>query len=232
MTVSELRSLLQDKNFDGVEQAVLEALEDPLQNSELLLAAVQGLARTSQKNLLQKLASTADGLLRGGGSEPLARLRWDLLKEAVKGGGTPSTPDGFHRLFEEAISAAYPGSPSLPTLLGRFKFREAKSPLDGMARLERVEKWLPFEVGRVFALPGRGPGKVVEMNFALDSIRVDFEKAKGIAIPIGVASKGMIPLPEGHFLREKLTNGIALSASVQADPPAALQRVIASFGRN
>ena len=232
MTVSELKTLFQEKRFEAVEEAFLDGLEDPLPNSDLLMAALQGLARTAQKSLLQKLASTADGLLKGGGPEPLARLRWEMLKEAVKGGGTPSTPDGFHRLFEEAIAAAYPGSPSLPTLLGRFKFRESKAPLDGMARLEKVEKWLPFEVGRVFALPGRGPGKVVEMNFALDSIRVDFEKAKGIAIPIGVAAKGMIPLPEGHFLREKLTTPAVLAEAVQADPPAALQRVIASYGRN
>ena len=231
MTVSELKTFLQEKRFDCVEQAFLDGLEDPLANSDLLLAALQGLSRTGQKSLLQKLASTADALLKGG-SEPLARLRWEMLKEAVKGGGTPSTPDGFHRLFEDSISGAYPGSTSLPTLLGRFKFREAKVPADGMARLEKVEKWLPFEVGRVFALPGRGPGKVVEMNFALDSIRVDFEKAKGIAIPIGVAAKGMIALPEGHFLREKLTAPGPLAEAVQADPPAALHRVIESYGRN
>ena len=231
MTVAELKTLFQEKRFEAVEEAFGDALEAPLANADLLLAALQGLSRTGQKALLQKLASSADSLLKGG-SEAQARLRWELLKEAVKGGGTPSTPDGFHKLFEEAIGAAYPGSPSLPTLLGRFKFREAKVPLDGMARLEKVEKWLPFEVGRVFALPGRGPGKVVEMNFALDSIRIDFEKAKGIAIPIGVAAKGMIPLPEGPFLREKLTNPAPLSEAVQADPTAGLKRVIDSYGRN
>jgi len=232
MTVAELKTLLHEKRFDAVERAFLEALEDPLPNADLLLATAAGLSRASQKSLLQKLASTADGLLKGGGSTELARFRWDLLKETVRGGGTPSTPDGFHRLFEEAIAAAYPGSAALGTLLGRFKFREAKTPIDGLARLEKIEKWIPFDVGRVFSLPGRGAGVVVEMNFGLDCIRVDFEKAKGIAIPIGVAAKGMTPLPEGHFLREKLTNQKALSAAVQADPTAALHRVISSFGRN
>ena len=72
--------------------------------------------------------------------------------------------------------------------------------------MERAEKWLPFEVGRCFFMAGRGAGKVVEMNFALDAVRVDFEKSVGVSIPIGVAAKSLTPLPEGHFLHEKLTS--------------------------
>jgi transcription elongation GreA/GreB family factor len=162
----------------------------------------------------------------------IARLRWNLLKEAVRAGATPSTTDGFHRLFEDAIGAAYRDSPSLATLLGRFKFREAKDPAEGLARIERAEKWLPLEVGRCFTMPGRGPGRVVETNFALDSVRVDFEKSKGISIPIGVASKSFVPLPEGHFLKEKLIDPVGLAARTVAEPSTALKHLLDSFGRS
>src|SRR5664280_1554556 len=160
----------------------------------------------------------AEAELKKKSSDPAtARLRWTILKEAVRAGATPSTPDGFHKLFEEALAAAWPSRPSLPALLGRFKFREAKDPAEGLTRAEKAEKWLPFEVGRVFSMAGRGAGKVVETNFALDSVRVDFEAAKGIAIPIGVASKNLVPLAEGHFLFEKFTTPEALKGLISED---------------
>ena len=233
MNLTELSSHLSEKKFDVVENGVKDALLDAEGNAELLAAAFRGLARASgQKGRLQALATLADATLRGPGTSPAAsRLRWALLKEAVRAGATPSSSEGFHKLFEEAIRAAYPDSPSLTTLLGRFRFREAKEPLDGLSRVERAEKWLPFEVGRCFFMPGRGAGKVVEMNFALDAVRVDFEKAAGVSIPIGVAAKSLSPLPDGHFLNEKLTRRAELVAVVLADPPEGLRRLLASFGR-
>jgi len=227
-----LQSLLSEKRFDLVETAFLDALSDPVAKSETLLAAVRGLARAGQKARVQAVAGVAEAELKKKSSDPAtARLRWTILKEAVRAGATPSTPDGFHKLFEEALAAAWPSRPSLQTLLGRFKFREAKDPADGLIRAEKAEKWLPFEVGRVFSMVGRGAGKVVETNFALDSVRVDFEAAKGIAIPIGVASKGLVPLAEGHFLFEKLTAPGGLRERVVTDPGLALKHLVESFGR-
>jgi len=233
MNLSELSSLLSEKKFDVVENAVKDALLEAEANGELLAAAFRGLARVSgQKSRLQSLATLADATLRGPGTTPeAARLRWTLLKEAVRAGATPSSTDGFHKMFEEAIRAAYPDSPSLTTLLGRFRFREAKEPVDGLARVERAEKWLPFEVGRCFFMAGRGAGRVVEMNFALDAVRVDFERSVGVSIPIGVASKSLSPLPEGHFLHEKLTARETLTELVLGDPSEGLRRLLGSFGR-
>jgi transcription elongation GreA/GreB family factor len=227
-----LQSLLSEKRFDLVESAFQDALSDPAGKADTLLAAVRGLARAGQKARVQSVAGAAETALRKKSSDPeVARLRWTILKEAVRAGATPSSPDGFHRMFEEALAAAWPNRPSLVALLGRFKFREAKDPTDGLQRAEKAEKWLPFEVGRVFSMAGRGAGKVVETNFALDSVRVDFEAAKGIAIPIGVASKSLVPLAEGHFLFEKFTAPEALKAQVVDDPGAAMKRLIESFGR-
>ncbi|HEX7614370.1 MAG TPA: GreA/GreB family elongation factor [Thermoanaerobaculia bacterium] len=227
-----LQSLLSEKRFDLVESAFQDALSDPSGKAETLLAAVRGLARAGQKARVQSLAAAAEAALKKKSSDPaVARLRWTILKEAVRAGATPSTPDGFHKLFEEALAAAWPKRPSLTALLGRFRFREAKDPADGLARAEKAEKWLPFEVGHVFSMAGRGAGKVVETNFALDSVRVDFEAAKGIAIPIGVASKSLVPLGEGHFLFEKFTAPEALRIRVVDDPGAAMKRLIESFGR-
>ncbi len=235
MTLPSLNSLLSEKRYDLVEAAFLEALGDPAANAEYLLGAVRALARAGpkEKNRLQAMAGAAEAALAPLSLEPgVGPLRWTLLREAVRAAATPSAKDGFHKLFEDAIASAYPDAPSLNGLLGRFRFREAKDPADGLARMERVEKWLPFEVGRVFLMQGRGAGKIVETNFALDSVRVDFEVAKGVSIPIGVAAKSLLPLPADHFLREKMTDPAALAAQVLADPPGAVQRLVASLGRS
>jgi len=229
-TDTTLKSLLTEKRYDLIEGLWKEALADPIGRADFLLQASLGLARAGQKSRLQTLATAADAALRAHDDPEAARLRWSLLKEAVKAGATPSTNDGFHKLFEEVLSGAYPGSPSLTGLLGKFKFREAKEPADGLARAEKVEKWLPFEVGRCFMMAGRGAGKVVETNHALDAVRVDFEKAKGISVPIGVAARSLVPLPEGHFLLEKLTDFDSLAAKTMADPPGTLKRLLDSFG--
>ncbi len=176
--------------FDLVENEFQEAPSDPLlERGRRSSRPCAASPRAGQKPRLQDLAGAADGALKRSRDPPRPpRLRWTILKEAVRAGATPSTPDGFHRLFEEVSASAWPERPSLTSLLGRFKFREAKDPLDGLARAEKAEAWLPFETGKVFAMAGRGAGKVVETNFALNVVRLDFESAKGVAVPIGIAS--------------------------------------------
>lgn len=234
LSVKDLGTLFSEKRYDLVESAFREALADPLTHSELLLESVRRLARAphSQKARLQEMAGAAEAALKEQALEPgIGPLRWALLKEAVRAGATPSTPDGFHKLFEDALASAYPEAPSLNALLGRFRFREAKEPGDGLARLEKLEKWIPFEVGSCFVMPGRGAGRVVETNFALDAVRLDFEGSKGVSIPIGSAAKNLQPLPEGHFLRDKLTDPAALARAVAEDPAEAVRRLVTSYGR-
>jgi transcription elongation GreA/GreB family factor len=228
-----LSKLFSEQRYDMVDTAFREALDEPTPNEEFLIAAAKGLARVpKEKNRLQTLAGAAESVLKPRTTDPrIAKIRWNVLKEAVRAGATPSTSDGFHKLFEDAIGAAYPGSVSLKTLLGRFKFREATTPAEGLLRIEKAEKWLPFEVGHCFTMAGRGPGKVIETNYALDSVRVDFEKAKGISVPIGVAAKSLVPLPDGHFLSEKLKDPTGLRSIAVADPPEALKWLLGSMGR-
>lgn len=232
MSAVPLRTLVSEKRFEEIESAVIDALESPLANAEFLRDAFLALSRAGQKGHLKDLAGAVEQELAAKSGDPaLAKLRWDLLKEAVRAGATPSTTDGFHKLFEGAIAAAYPDSPSLAALLGKFRFREAKEPADGLARIEKAEKWLPFEVGRCFTMAGRGAGRVTETNYALEAVRLDFEKAKGVGVPIGVAAKNLVPLPKGHFLERKLREPAVLAAEAKAQPGQALFQLLRSLGR-
>jgi hypothetical protein len=160
MSAVPLRTLVSEKRFEEIESAVLDALEEPRANADFLRDAILALGRAGQKAHMKDLSGAVEQELapKSAKDPVLARLRWDLLKEAVRAGATPTTTDGFHKLFEEAIAAAYPNSPSLAALLGRFRFRESKEPADGLTRIEKAEKWLPFEVGRCFTMPGAARG--------------------------------------------------------------------------
>ncbi len=228
-----LQALLSEKRFADVEEAFRYALLEPRANVELILQALRGVIRAGpkEKARLKAMVEEAVSALKGEKDPAVARLRWTILKEAVRAGATPSAADGFHRLFEEVLRGAYPDAPSLPTLLGHFRFRDAKEPADGLNRMEKAERWLPFGEGRVFSMPGHGAGKVIETNFTLDVVRLDFETARGISVPIGVAQKTLVPLPEGHFLREKLTDPKGLGERLARDPSATLKHLVDSFGR-
>jgi transcription elongation GreA/GreB family factor len=68
------------------------------------------------------------------------------------------------------------------------------------------------------------------MNPALDVIRLDFG---GTKLPLSLVSseKTLVPLPEGHFLREKLEHPEQVRELAERDPAEAVHRVLESFGR-
>ena len=83
-----LGKLLSEQRYDEVESEFREALSEPVANEELLLQAARGLARAPrEKNRLQELAGIAEAELKPRASDPrVARVRWNVLKEAVRGG--------------------------------------------------------------------------------------------------------------------------------------------------
>src|SRR5207302_4950938 len=50
-------------------------------------------------------------------------------------------------------------------------------------------------------------------------------------VPIGAAAKYLVPLPAGHVLREKFTDGEAVRAEAKKSPSAFFARILQSFGR-
>ncbi len=82
------------------------------------------------------------------------------------------------------------------------------------------------DVGEVFAMAGRGPGRVVESNPQLGMLRLDFESEKHVPVPIDAARKYLTPLPPGHFLRRRLEEKDVLAAEVTGDPQGALAAIL------
>jgi transcription elongation GreA/GreB family factor len=129
--------------------------------------------------------------------------------------------------LEECVRRLWAGRPSLDQLLKRFSLVESRKPLE---TLDSLEAWLEHDVGGVFAMTGRGPGRVVEANPQLGVLRLDFEKEKHVPVPIDAARKYLTPLPPGHFLRRRLEERDTLAAEVARDPQNALAAILEGAG--
>ena len=129
--------------------------------------------------------------------------------------------------LEECVRRLWEGRPSLAALLARYPLRTVRKT---SAALEELETWLEFDVGGVFAMAGRGAGRVVEANPALGMLRLDFEKEKRVPMPIDAARKFLTPLPPGHFLRRRLEERDALAREASDDPAGTLAALLESLG--
>lgn len=125
------------------------------------------------------------------------------------------------------LARRFAGHPSLPAVLAQFPLEKAKEPAEVAGRIER---WLRYRVGDVYALAGRGAGRIAELNPALDVIRLEVAGAK-VPLSLVTADKNLVPLPPGHFLREKVEDPVSLRTLAEREPAEALRRLLASFGR-
>lgn len=218
--LAEFEALIAEGKGQRIEEFWLSKLEAGVDDPDPFLAANLALRRAGKKKdalLLLELAweqareqkawravrAFAEECLRLGVGDP-AKLRADL---------------------EESIRKLWAGRPSLESLLRFYDLRQHKNPVDAC---EELETWLRHDVGEVFAMAGRGPGRVVEANPKVGVLRLDFEKEKKVPVPIGAASRFLTPLPPGHFLRRRLEEPEKLREELLADPQAGLLALLRS----
>lgn len=128
--------------------------------------------------------------------------------------------------LETALRDRFAGHPAYRAVLDHNPI----SGSDPAAAAARVRRWLSFVPGDIYAMAGRGAGRVVELNPALDVIRVEFG---GIRVPFSLVSgeKSLMRLPPGHFLRTKLEDPASLQRLAEEDPAESVRRQLESFGR-
>ena len=205
-----------------VEEFWLARLERGVGDGEAFAEALRRLRSAGKKTLASTLLEVAEEQAHGEGAwQARKRFLCELLRLGIG--------DGEKRRagLEECVRHVWAGRPSLEKLIKHFPLRAAKKPLE---TLETLEAWLEHDVGGVFAMAGRGPGRVVEANAHLGMLRLDFEKERRVPVPIDAARKYLTPLPPGHFLRRRLEERDVLAAEVAADPQGALEAIVESAG--
>lgn len=219
--VEAFEQLIGEGKREEIEAFWLARLEEGVENPDPFLAANLALRRAGKKkdaHVLLELAweqareqkawkavrAFAEECLRLGiGDE--AKLRADLV---------------------EAVRHVWAGRPSLDMLLAHFDLTRHPNPVEAC---EELENWLAHDLGEVFAMAGRGPGRVVEINPKLGVLRLDFEREKKVPVPIAAAPRHLQPLPPGHFLRRRLEEPQTLRQQLLTDPEGALVDLLRSL---
>jgi len=202
----------------AIEEFWLARLEGGVGDGAEFAEALRRLRSAGKKAIAATLLEVAAAEAKEEGAwEARKRLLGELLRLGI------GSADEWRAGLEECVRRLWAGRPSLEKLLKRFPLGSARKPLE---TLETLEAWLAHDVGGVFAMAGRGPGRVVEANPQLGVLRLDFEREKHVPVPIDAARKYLTPLPPGHFLRRRLEEKAVLAAEVARDPQGSLAAIL------
>jgi len=206
------------RNPSAIEEFWLARLEDGVGDGAAFVEALKRLRSAGKKTLAATLLELAGAEAKEEGAwEGRKRLLSELLRLGIGNG------EEWRAGLEECVRRLWAGRPSLDKLLKRFSLVSARKPLEA---LESLEAWLEHDVGGVFAMAGRGPGRIVDANPQLGVLRLDFERERHVPVPIDAARKYLTPLPPGHFLRRRLEEKDTLAAEVTRDPQGALAAIL------
>jgi transcription elongation GreA/GreB family factor len=218
---SDVALLIEQKNFGAVEEAWMAKLEREPEDLPFFFA----------------VASAAKK--KGGGVPAVSWLRFLADYEADLGDGdrqiavlleiarmAPADPE-IRREIEAALRARFAGHPALPAVFTQFPLAGAADPAEAGGKIAR---WLRFRPGEIYFMPGRGAGRIAELNPALDVIRMEFPDAK-LPLSLVNAEKTLAPLPLEHLLRQKIEDPEGTRALAESDPAETVRRLLESFGR-
>ena len=215
--------LIDKKDFDALESLWMAQLDSDPSDVDAFLRAAKALRKAEQRTQ----SDTLLGLL---GDTYLERKMWHERLQVLKETGRLSKhPATLRPQIDQALKGAYASRKNFQRVYDHAGFNEATS--NPVERAEKIESSLQYEEGEMYFMAGRGAGIVTELNPELGICRLDFEKEKRVSVPLGAAAKYLVPLPEGHVLREKFTRGEDLKAEAKKSPPQFFARILQSFGR-
>ena len=214
---ADAQKLIDEKKFPALEALWTEKVEaksEPLEVFFGIAAAVKKKGGgPSALSWLRLLADEREGD---------ERIR--VLLEAVRMFPTDAE---VRKTLTAALRARFGSHPVFPAVLAKFPVEGAADPSEVAGKIAR---WLQFLPGEIYYMPGRGAGRLVEMNPALDVMRVEVGGAR-LPLSLVSAEKNLTRLPPEHFLRKKVEDSAALAALVEKDAPEAVRWLLASFGR-
>ncbi len=217
----EVQHLVDQKKFDALGQLWTKKMEENAEDFpfffDLAAAAKKKGGSTQAVGWLRSLADFHNV----GGNESLIRVLLELARMSP-------TDASVRKDLTTALRTRYAGHPALSAVIAQFPLEKAADPSEVAGRIAR---WLRFQPNAIYFMPGRGAGRLVDMNPALDVMRLE---VAGNRMPLSLVSaeKNLVPLPEGHFLRRKVEDPAGLKAFAESEPSEALRLLLTSFGRS
>jgi transcription elongation GreA/GreB family factor len=218
---ASVAELVEQKKFDAVEEVWMEAMDREPENLPFFFAVA---AAAKKKGGLPQALSWLRFLAeyeeeRGDGERQIA-----VLLEIAR--ISPTDPE-IRKELESAVRSRFASHPALGTLLSQFPIPGAS---DAAEAAGKVARWLRFSPGGIYFMAGHGAGRIVELNPALDVIRLEFANGK-LPLSLVNAEKNLTPLPPEHLLRKKLEDPEGTRALAERDPAGTVRQLLESFGR-
>jgi transcription elongation factor GreA len=217
----EVQHLVDQKKFDALGQLWTKKMEENAEDFafffDLAAAAKKKGGSTQAVGWLRTLADFHNV----GGNESLIRVLLELARMSP-------TDASVRKDLTTALRARHAGHPALSAVIAQFPLEKAADPSEVAGRISR---WLRFQPNEIYFMPGRGAGRLVDMNPALDVMRLE---VAGSRMPLSLVSaeKNLVPLSDGHFLRRKVEDQKGLVAFAESEPSEALRLLLTSFGRS
>ena len=219
----DANALIQEKKFEDLESLWMNQIDSDPRDVEGFLRTAKVLRKAEQR-------SQSDTLLGLLADTLLERKMWPERLQVLKEIGRLSKhPTQLRQPIEQALRNTYAERKSFQRAFDFVGFAEPTS--NPVERADKIENWLQYDEGELFFMAGRGAGMVVELNPELGIARLDFEKEKRVSVPLGAAGKYLVPIPNGHVLREKFTNPEKIRAEAAKSPSNFFARILQSFGR-
>ena len=219
----DANALILQKKFDELEALWMDQIERDPSDVGSFITAAKALRKSEQRTQSDTLLGLLSDVLK---ERKLWTPRLQVLKEIGRLSKHPAT---LRPQIEEALRKGLGDHKGFPRAYQFSGFADAQS--NPVERAEKIETWLTYDEGECFFMSGRGAGVVTELNPELGICRLDFEKEKRVSVPLGAAAKFLVPLPQGHVLREKFSDPETLKAAAKETPSDFFARVLKSFGR-
>ncbi len=217
-----MRQRIERGDFDAVETAWLERVDEDLDDLDFFSSVARTLSATGQPALARTLLELLDEALI---AKDMHQMRLDLL-QAV---GEVAVPKArLHAATLERLRDLHSANPSLEGLIETLEIGRRGDASHTWGQIARLENLLQYTEGTIVWLEGKGAGRVEEVNYGLQGFKVEVEGKGSVRVGFRAATKVLQALDESHFLVRKRTKPETLSSL----PPAELlEQLLISFSR-
>ncbi|MEO8430672.1 MAG: hypothetical protein ABI592_04115, partial [Acidobacteriota bacterium] len=151
----EITLLVEQKKFPEVEDQWIRLMEtEPVELPVFFAIAASAKKKGNPVGAVGWLRLLADDRIRRGDAEGRLRVLEEIARMAP-------TDEAIRGELDAALKQRFAGHPALAAVLAKNPIVGATDPAGAAGR---VERWLRFRPGDIYHLPGRGPGRIVEMN--------------------------------------------------------------------
>lgn len=219
---SDILQVIKRKKFEDVESTWISRLASMPRNFNWFLEVAREMrgakANAQVSDLLALLIDTL-------ASEKAWEDAFNMIAESIT---LVPRQKSIREKTIEVVRLRYAHRVDLEEILSTFGIETAE---DLGAAFADLRDWLRFEIGAGYFLFGRGLGRVVETNLALQKVKIKFEKATPLVVRRDEARKLLTWLPPEHFMMKRLEDPEDIHRRALAGPEEILRELLTLFPR-